>query len=163
MRMRCVPAILRLHNARLGAILPGDELDDVVQDTLAALWKKLPGYAGDAKLETWAYRFCVLELRGALRRRRNRPRALPETAPDVQEPEAEPEVASVDYEDLHESLARLTPAEERAVRLKHFSHLTFEEAAERLDVSPNTVKTRYYRALGRLRTFLAPRREVTRR
>ncbi len=42
------------------------------------------------------------------------------------------------------------------VRLRHFDGLTFAEIARELEMPTNTVKTRYYRSLGRLRTLLRP-------
>ena len=155
--MKCVPAILRAENHRLGSPLRYEEVEDLIQDTLAAVWGKIDRFLGEARLETWAYPFCALELRSALRRRGRRPRLLgEESAP---ERAAEDEPHAIEYHDVHESLDRL-PEEERAVvRLKHFSHLTFDRIARHLGLSPNTVKTRYYRALVRLRHWLAPRKE----
>src|SRR5262245_50605321 len=69
-RMRCVPAILAAKNRRLGSPLTDEELNDLAQDTLALLWRKLGTFAGLARLETWAFRFCVLELMNALRKKK---------------------------------------------------------------------------------------------
>lgn len=68
--MKCVPAILRAENHRLGSPLRYEEVEDLIQDTLAAVWGKIDRFLGEARLETWAYPFCVLELRSALRRPR---------------------------------------------------------------------------------------------
>jgi RNA polymerase sigma-70 factor (ECF subfamily) len=160
--MRCVPAILRVENARLGRGLRPDELEDLVQDTLVAVWRKIDRYMGEAKLETWVWEFCALELRSALRRQGRRARLLDEQNLVPPERCAGVETPSIDYEDVYESLDRLPEEERVVVRLKHFSHLTFEQTAQRLGLSPNTVKTRYYRALLRLRRWLAPRKEVER-
>lgn len=40
------------------------------------------------------------------------------------------------------------------IELKQFEELTFESTAERLDISVNTARTRYYRGLNKLRTLL---------
>jgi len=151
--------MLRARSARLGSPLANDELDDLVQDTLTAVWGKIGTYAGRAKLETWIYRFCVLEMRGALRARWRRstvPR-VEEATPAEREGYREPE--PFEFEDVYAGLSRLPAAEGEVVRLKHFDHLTLEQAARRLDISTNTVKTRYYRALTRLRRWLAPRED----
>src|SRR5262245_47547866 len=58
-RMRCIPKILSVLNARSGRPLDGHDLRDLTQDTLMAVWKKLDRFEGRASLETWAYRFCV--------------------------------------------------------------------------------------------------------
>ena len=51
-------------------------------------------------------------------------------------------------------LSMLSPGESEVIRLKHFAQMTFEEIAERLGISANTAKTRYYRGLERLRGWL---------
>jgi DNA-directed RNA polymerase specialized sigma24 family protein len=43
--------------------------------------------------------------------------------------------------------------------MKHFEQLTFDRIAELIGCSPNTAKTRYYRALEKLRQDLR-RRQV---
>jgi len=157
-RMQCIPAMLRARSAGLGSPFESNEFDDLVQDTVTAVWSKIGTYGGRAKLETWVYRFCVLEMRSALRARRRRsviPRGEDTTPRDREEyREAEP----FEYEDVYTGLSRLPEAEGEVVQLKHFSHLTLEEAAHRLGLSTNTVKTRYYRALTRMRSWLAPLR-----
>ena len=159
-RMRCVPAMLKAKNSSLSSPLRSDEIEDLVQDTLAAIWGKIGTYSGRAKLETWVYQFCTLELRSALRgKRRNRMVRFEEGVAEVNESVAAPEPTSADHDGVYESLARLSEVESEVVQLKHFSHLTLEETARRLGISTNTVKTRYYRALDRLRLWLAPLRE----
>jgi RNA polymerase sigma factor (sigma-70 family) len=62
------------------------------------------------------------------------------------------------YEDVYSGLEKLGEDHAQIIRLKHFSQMTFEEIARRLRVSANTVKTRYYRGLIKLREFLDPDR-----
>ena len=44
--------------------------------------------------------------------------------------------------------------QKEVVELKFFQHFTFEQIAEQLDVSTNTVKSRLYKALSKLRQKL---------
>src|SRR5688500_8604463 len=52
-RMQCVPRFLAARNAQLGSPLRTEEIEDVAQDTVISVWRKLPEYRAEAKLETW--------------------------------------------------------------------------------------------------------------
>jgi len=154
-RMKCVPRILAAKNSRMGSPLDDGELSDLTQDVLTILWRKLATFEGHATLETWAYQFCVRELMNAVRRKRKLPaREADRGEGEIPEPEGRPESAPLTFDDLHSSLDRLPDDEAQTVRMKHFSGLTFDEIAARVHQSPNTIKTRYYRALERLRGML---------
>ncbi len=156
-RLRCVPPILAARNAQLGRPLDDHELADLAQDTLIVIWRKLPTFAGRAALESWAYRICALELMNALRKQHRRPRLVSsadERSPAAPELSVDRSPSAADYEHVYLGLERLGPPENEVVRLKHFEHLTFDDIAARMDISPNTAKTRYYRGLLRLRNLL---------
>ncbi len=154
-RMRCVPRMLAAKNARIGQALRPEELEDLVQDTLVSIWRRLDSFAGRASLETWAYSFCHHELANRLRSKQRRPQG-----PELREEEAPTKVAKVlEYDHVYRAIDRLGGEEADIVRLKHFEELTFDGIGARLEISPNTAKTRYYRALGRLRELLAPQME----
>ena len=61
-RMHCVRRFLAAKNKAVGTPLSSQELEDTIQSTLLALWKKLASFAGHGSLESWAYRFSHLEL-----------------------------------------------------------------------------------------------------
>lgn len=158
-RMKCLPRYVAVCNARAGRPLRTEEAEDTAQDVAILVWRKLSLYRGDATLETWAFRFCDLELRNAARK------ALMRRAPSVEDlaergmvlPAA---MAAVDEaEQVHAALARLPADEAMVMRLKHFEGLTFDEIGTRQAISPNTVKTRYYRALAAMRAQLGPKNE----
>ena len=155
-RMKCVPRMLSAKNARLGSPLAECDLEDVAQDTIAAVWRRLPVFEGRSALETWVYRFCHLHLCKFLDARRRLPRPVPEVAdvPGAEQREAVVERSAADFEEVYRALDRLDAEEARILRLKHFDHLTFQEIGARLSISPNTAKTRYYRGLERMRELL---------
>lgn len=156
-RMECVPRFLAALNVRLGRPLGPHDLADLAQDTLIVIWEKLETFEGRATLESWTYRFCYLELMNFVRRkgRRARVAAAPLEVQDRADPGIEPGHSPSDFEHVERCLADLPPDEEEVIRLKHFEGLVFVEIAARLGTSPNTVKTRYYRGMGRLRATLA--------
>ena len=59
-----------------------------------------------------------------------------------------------DNQHIHEALQALPFEQRQVVELKFFQHFTFDEIAEQLDISSNTVKSRLYSALGKLKTPL---------
>lgn len=155
-RMTCVPKFLAVMNARMGRPLSDDALEDLVQETLVEIWRRLDSYAAFASLETWAYRFCQQVLSSRLRSTHRRPRSLAVgTAPEsVQAAEHE-----LDYEPVYRALEKVDALGARIVQLKHFEQLTFEQIAPRVGVPPSSAKTHYQRALARLREILEPLRK----
>jgi RNA polymerase sigma-70 factor (ECF subfamily) len=142
-------------NALLGAPLGAGDLEDVVQDALVAIWRKLGEYRGDGTLEAWIYRFSLLELLARLRDRRRFPRLVDDVGAEAG---ADSAAALLAREESRERLYRLLERVERpqgeVLRMKHLEGLEFEEIAARLGLPRNTVKTRYYRGLRRLRALI---------
>ena len=151
-RLRCIPAFLRKI---AGAdSLRGDDLEDLTQQVVAALWSRLDSYDGRAKLETWAYGFCLLEVR-KWKESHSRSRLL--SSSEVLEGEAQPMTEDpelVEVEHVRAAVASLGEPTSTVVNLKHFEELTFDEIGDQLDLSPNTAKTYYYRGLEKLRDKL---------
>ncbi|MGV7116723.1 sigma-70 family RNA polymerase sigma factor [Paenibacillus kyungheensis] len=56
--------------------------------------------------------------------------------------------------DLYDAIDRLIPEEKSYIILKFFVDLSFREIAEILSISENTVKTRYYRIIKKLKIYL---------
>ena len=153
-RLQCIPRILETRNRLHGLPLGPDEIDDLVQETLAAVWRRLDSYQGKSSLESWVYGFCTRVMSTAYRTRRRQPGLVElheSVAPD-------PSMAAAAFEE-HESvsvcLENVPPAQRDVILFKHFEQLTFDEIARRLEMSSNTVKSNYYRGLDRLRELLA--------
>ena len=165
-RLRCVPRFLAVRNAALGRALGDEELADLAQDVLVLLWTKLPSYVGRGSLETWTYRFCVLEILNFLRSLRRVPLALeaPSADADGNDPGVEHDAsAGLVHEEAEALLRHLSEREAEVVRLRHFEGFEADEVAARLGLSLSSVKTYYYRALEKLRPLLAARAEEERR
>lgn len=158
-RMRCIPRIQGARNRRLGRPLTPEDLADLAQETFVVIWKKLGTFRGEAPLEAWVHRFCVLTLMNSVRRASYR---HTDELFDVHRDESPDPTERLDDEVLIEALEGLPEDEAVVLRLKHFEDLAFPEIGRRLEISPNTAKTRYYRGLDRLRTRLQPAFEPTR-
>lgn len=156
-RMRCIPRILAFHNARAGSWLSAEDVADLAGDVFERVWSRLAEFAGEATLETWVYRFCVFTLQNRLREAKNRRQRVAggEALPEAAAPESG-EVPEPDRAALLAAVERLEPEERRVVEMRIFEDLTFDAIAARLSQSSNTVKSRFYRGLERLRQWLKP-------
>ncbi len=159
LRMECVARILAEKNRRLGGPLNSSELEDVVQDTVTSIWRRLKSYEGMAALETWAYRFCQYELANRLRRRSRSPeKPLSLEDEELVDPQHRKQL---DHDEVYQALDRVGGEEAVVVRLKHFEQMSFSEIGVRLQIATATAKSRYYRAMKRLEILLRPQhREV---
>lgn len=158
-RLRCVPRFVAAFHRRFGSPLDRGALEDLVQNVLLAVWRRLPDFRGDAALETFAYPFCRFETLNAVRRwqRRMPHEAAPGDDDDVPEPSVDLPVdrGLLEEESLH-LLDVLSPSEARVVHLRHFEGREVSEIAALLTISTSSVKTHYYRALDKLRARLDP-------
>jgi len=153
-----VPRILDAQNARLGRPLSEHDLADLTQDTLLVLLKKIDSLAAGSSLEGWIYRVCCFELMNGIRRKRKQPMLVGDATQDLVPPaETEPALPDWEYEDLHQGLEKIDANEAAVIRLKYFDDLTFDQIAERLDVSQGTAKTRFYRGMLKLQALLSHR------
>lgn len=151
-RLRCVRRFLTAKNRQLGGRLGPEEIDDAVQETLFAIWRKLATYRGLGSFEAWAYRFSYLELLSRLRKQHRLDRPVEEV--EVEDDGAREPSRALDDEHLYRMLDKLGPPGSDVIRLKHLEELSFDEIGERMGTSPNTAKTRYYRGMRRLRELL---------
>ncbi len=155
-RLRCVPRILAAKNAQLGGPLDEHALSDLTQETLGVVWEKLGKFEGRGALESWVYRFCFLQLMHSLRRARR----IPKPDGDLREklessPAEERGVDILELERVYALMDELRGEEAEAVRAKNLAGESFEQIAERLGAPVNTIKTRYYRGILKLRERLA--------
>lgn len=150
-RMECVPRMLAARNARLSTPLARSDLEDLVQDTLVSIWRRLETYRGMASLETWAWRFCMHHLANHLRARARAPVVVLASERMSQAERPEPILL---FDEIRQALERLDERDAVVVRLRHFEQMDFADIGRRLDIPANTAKSRYYRGLLRLREML---------
>jgi len=141
---------------RFGLRMCGDEESarEVLQETMIAAFKNLPGFRGDAALSTWLFQiarsFCIKERRGV------RPTAeVDEQLPDRSaSPELQVQARQIGQA-LADAIATL-PAEQREVLvLRDVEGLSAEEAATVVGIEVGALKSRLHRARLALRHRLA--------
>lgn len=151
-RLSCVHRMVRAIARRRQFRLEAQDLEDLAQDVLLSILRKLETFRGHTTLEAWIHRFCYLEILSRVRdldRRASFSGSTPskELATEL-DPVEDPEVEQV--------LESMNPRESEVIRLRVFEDLSFDEIARLLEVPVGTVKSRYYRGIeylqGRLRS-----------
>ena len=135
----------------LARSLTGSEADaeDAVQQTFVDLFRSRASFA--AANSPRAYALCALHRTAVrLRERNGRMQALSEHG----EPLARGERAGGGDDRLEHALQSLSAQQREVVALKLDGELTFEEIGAALGLSPDTVASRYRRALEKLRERL---------
>jgi RNA polymerase sigma-70 factor (ECF subfamily) len=161
-------ALVRAVSPRLWRLawrmMGGNDADaeDVVQEALIQLWRKLPDWRfGEARLETWLH--MVVTSRCLDRLRRTGRTVGEDQAPELPDPAPAPDaglLAADTAAAVDAALARLPDRQRAAVILVHFEELTGAEASAALGVSVEALESLLARARRHLRTTLASERGV---
>ena len=130
-----------------------DMVADAVQDTFVAVWRKPRGFRGDGDVAAWLWGIAIRRLLSRLRTRTDIVAVFETTEIS---PAAEDQVLlSVEYGDIGQALARLSPEMRAVIQAVVLDGLTAKEAARLLDMPVGSVKTRLHRAKAHLRAALA--------
>jgi RNA polymerase sigma-70 factor (ECF subfamily) len=130
-----------------------DVVDQALQDTFVAIWRKPSSYRGTGVVAAWIWGIAVRRLIDQLRRR---PALVYSPAVDQLMLSAEDEVlAGIDHGELAGALDRLSPELVAVVQATVLDGLTTREAARLLRIPAGTVKSRMSRARTELREALA--------
>ncbi len=124
--------------------------EDVVQETLIAIVRKISWLNDPSLFRPWAYRIASREAFRALKKRR----AIPLEPIGDAEISVEIDIETIDpwqRERLFASLDRLSPASRAVVTLHYLEEMALSEVAAILDVGIGTVKSRLSYGLAQLR------------
>lgn len=136
------PALLRYVSRVTGDVALAE---DVVQETLIAIVRKLTWLSDPSLFRAWAYRIASREAFRALKRKRRFVDEIEETAL-----ESEPFDPWL-RERLLSSLDKLSPASRAVITLHYLEELPLSAVAAVLDITIGTVKSRLAYGLARLR------------
>lgn len=162
-------AIMQKHNQRLfrvarAVVNNDDEAEDILQDAYLKAFAAIALFRGESGLSTWLTAITLNEARGRLRRRRpgeslevmeaNGDRIIPFPGmAEITDPEAEA-VRSEARRLLERAIDGLTDEFRIVFMLRDVEGLSVEETAAQLDINPQTVRTRLFRARQSLRQSL---------
>ena len=154
----------RLHHAVVHLVGSGEEAREIVQKSFVKAWERLPDLQEDAAFAGWLRRIAVNLVRDHWRARKpedailddDEEGALEDDSPDPSEIVGD----AIEATRLREAVARLPLAFREAVVLHYLDGNPVDEVSRTLDVPRGTVLSRLARGRARLRTELAPYREV---
>jgi RNA polymerase sigma-70 factor (ECF subfamily) len=127
-------------------------VEEVLQDTFLAVWRKPDAYRGAGDVPAWLWGIGIRRLLAAVRPRRPLPLRLLVQPPA---PSAEDVVLlGVEHGDLAAAVNGLSPELRAVVRAVALDGLTSREAARLLGVPAGTVRTRMARARAQLQEAL---------
>lgn len=155
---RALAELYRRHSAwlllRLGRRCADPDLvDQALQDTFLAVWRKPAAYRGTGEVGAWMWGIAVRRLIDQIRRRRSPLQSL--SPDDAMAPSAEEQVLlGVEHGNLAGALNRLSPELRAVVQATVLDGLTTREAGRLLGIPAGTVKTRMMRAKPLLREAL---------
>jgi RNA polymerase sigma-70 factor, ECF subfamily len=131
-------------------------VDEVLQDTFVAVWRRPGGWSGDGEVAAWLWGIATRRMVDGFRRRPALTTALPDNeALGVGRSAEEEALSGGEYGDVSTAMGRLPDDLRAALRATVVDGLTTAEAAQRLGIPAGTVKTRVMRAKAVLRKALS--------
>ncbi len=143
---------------------PSDAMD-LMQEVFLLVYRHLPSYQGEGRFRAWMMRIATNKTIDFLRQRARSPsiaddehaeaQYLAHEAPVPNNPEW---ACAHDSDNRHIQLAlqSLPPEQRVVVELKFFQQFTFEDISLQTGVPVNTVKSRFYMALDKMKSALQP-------
>lgn len=131
-------------------------VEEVLNDTMMAVWEKPESYRGASRLSTWMFAIAYRKAMRALRRQDVPVEDQSEAAADG--PASAPD-GEFDRQQVHRllvaAMAQLSPDHRTVIDLTYFHELGTRDIAEIMDCPVDTVKTRMFHARRHLKRLLA--------
>lgn len=146
-----------LYNYTLRMVSHPEDALDLMQDVFIAVFRNLASFRGESPFKAWLFK--IAHYRCIEFYRRKKPTQSLDDVPEQGEQSADacPEsdlFSGQQANILKRALLTLPLNQKLVVELKFFQHCTFDEIAQQLGVSVNTVKSRLYSALDKLKAHL---------
>lgn len=149
-------ALLRRHDRSVRPVayrLVGGDVDDVLQQAYLKAFQQWSGFRGDSLFRTWLHRIVYTTALDHLRATERRERLHLRLASS--EPAVDSTQTVVDHITLDHALGRLPIDQRVALLLVDGQGMSYDEAAEVLDVPSGTIASRLNRARTAMRTELS--------
>lgn len=135
-----------------------EDVEELLNDTLMAVWQSAERFDGRSKPSTWIYGVAHKKALMLLRRRGILTGCEgDELLEEVMCPEPNPEQVTEDSllrRNLKAALKSLSPAHRAVIELTYYRDYSCQEIADALECPVNTVKTRMFHARAHLRRLL---------
>lgn len=129
-------------------------VEEALQDTFVAVWRKPGAYTGDGDVGAWLWGIGIRQLLNRMRPRKTLAWHLLSHSDRVVSAE-EAALVGVEHGDLGGAIDRLSPELRAVVQATVLDGLSTREAARLLGIPSGTVKTRMMRARRELREAIA--------
>lgn len=133
-----------------------DDARDLLQDVCMVLCRNLAQFRGDSSFKTWLFGIANYRAMDMLRKRKPSQDLddMPELYHEDEQSHEQQLYGSQTQKLVQQKLKTLAPEQRLVVELRFYQQFTFDEIAEQLALSSNTVKSRFYAALDKLRVQL---------
>jgi len=131
-----------------------EDAQDILQDVLLLIFRKLHTFRGDASMKTWVFRIASNRAIDFIRQSRRRPTEALDEKLSVNDSPLAFTQRQAQIDALDHALEQLPTEQRQIVILKEINGLTFREIAEIVQIPENTAKTRMYTSLRKLRNIL---------
>ncbi|HMD30584.1 MAG TPA: sigma-70 family RNA polymerase sigma factor [Candidatus Acidoferrales bacterium] len=157
--------LVRTHQKRVLGIVAGilrwsEDIEDIGQQVFLKVYLAIRRFDGRSSFSTWLYKIAVNETYDYLRKKKARKLvyesdlSLDQEERLSQKPPEEPTRAALDHADDRQAVERLlselAPEERLMIVLKEVEGYSVEEISRAMNMNPNTVKVRMFRARRRL-------------
>lgn len=132
-----------------------DDALDLMQEVFISVHRNLATYRGEGRFKGWLFK--IASYRCVEFYRKKRPMQDLDSADEPVCEAVLPEhflISQQRNRDLVLAMQQLPINQKSVVELKFFGQFTFDEIAQQLDISANTVKSRLYTALDKLKIIL---------
>ncbi|BBB33152.1 RNA polymerase sigma-70 factor, ECF subfamily [Thermotomaculum hydrothermale] len=131
-----------------------EDSKDILQEVFINVYRKIDGFREESSLKTWLFRIASNKTIDFLRReKRFKADELPENLKESSNPLKHTE-KSLKKELINRALLKLKEEEREIVIMKELDGFTFREIAEIKGIPENTVKTKLYSSLKKLRKII---------
>ncbi|WP_371189646.1 RNA polymerase sigma factor [Thalassotalea maritima] len=147
----------QVYNYALRMVGNRDDALDLMQDIFISVYRNLSSFRGDSQFKTWLFR--IAHFRCVEFYRKKRPTmSLDDESEMVDQDQRNLPCASSEISSQQNHLAKamqcLSVNQRVVIELKFFHQYTFEEIGKQIGASTNTVKSRLYAALAKLKDLL---------
>lgn len=133
-----------------------DMADDILQEVYISLWDKREKFANYQKISGWLFVASYNRSMNYLRRRATERLRLSPLGPnkDYADDPGQTALQEEQYRLLEEAIAQLPPQRRKVFELCRFGGKTYEQAAQELSISKNTVKDHLAYAGDNIRAYI---------
>lgn len=130
--------------------------EEVVIDTMTAVWRGAQGFGGSSRVSTWIFGIARHKALDALRKSTNKTVSLDtiDAVEDTADGAAQVAERRSDARSMLRALALLSDDHREVLQLAFYEELPYDEIATLLAIPTNTVKTRVYYAKQQLKQHL---------